>query len=89
MAPIYGSLMHLIGRRQTFMISISIFFVGTALCSIATNMKSMIAARAIAGLGASGLVPGESFRIVLSSKLTISRYHHLQRCDAPQIPRPG
>jgi EmrB/QacA subfamily drug resistance transporter len=53
--PIYGKLGDLWGRKKLFMFAISIFIVGSALCSFATDMYSLAAFRAFQGLGAGGL----------------------------------
>jgi len=53
--PIYGKLGDLWGRKKLFMFAISIFIVGSALCSFATSMYELAAFRAFQGLGAGGL----------------------------------
>ncbi|TIC80751.1 MDR family MFS transporter [Nocardioides sp. GY 10127] len=53
--PIYGKLGDLYGRKRLFMTAITIFVVGSALCSLATSMYSLAAYRALQGLGAGGL----------------------------------
>jgi EmrB/QacA subfamily drug resistance transporter len=53
--PIYGKLSDMHGRRTMFMVSISIFLVGSALCGLAESMNQLIAFRAMQGLGAGGL----------------------------------
>lgn len=55
--PIFGKLSDLYGRRPIYMIAISIFAVGSLLCGLATSMPQLIAARAVQGLGAGGLLP--------------------------------
>jgi EmrB/QacA subfamily drug resistance transporter len=53
--PIYGKLGDLYGRKKLFMFAISVFIVGSALCSFATSMYELAAFRAVQGLGAGGL----------------------------------
>jgi EmrB/QacA subfamily drug resistance transporter len=55
--PIYGKLSDLYGRRRMFLVAITIFLVGSALCGIAASMNQLIAFRALQGLGAGGLIP--------------------------------
>ena len=55
--PLYGKLGDIHGRRPMFLIAISIFLVGSALCGLAQNMPELVVFRAIQGLGAGGLIP--------------------------------
>jgi EmrB/QacA subfamily drug resistance transporter len=55
--PIFGKLSDIYGRRPIYMIAISIFAVGSLLCGLATSMPQLIAARAVQGLGAGGILP--------------------------------
>src|SRR3954471_19676336 len=55
--PLYGKLSDLYGRRRLFVVSISIFLVGSALCGTAQTMGELIAFRALQGIGAGGLIP--------------------------------
>lgn len=54
-APIYGKLGDLYGRRNTVVVSVGLFLLGSVLCGIATNMAFLIFARTIQGLGGGGL----------------------------------
>ncbi|MFD5815954.1 MDR family MFS transporter [Streptomyces sp. NPDC127038] len=56
--PIWGKLGDLYGRRMTFIASISIFLIGSALCGMSQNMGELIGFRALQGLGAGGLMVG-------------------------------
>ena len=47
--PIYGKLGDLYGRKKLFMFAISVFIVGSALCSFATSMYMLAAFRAVQG----------------------------------------
>src|SRR5262249_32029631 len=55
--PLYGKLGDIHGRRPMFLIAISIFLVGSALCGLAQNRPDLVVSRAIQGLGAGGLIP--------------------------------
>jgi EmrB/QacA subfamily drug resistance transporter len=55
--PLYGKLSDLYGRRRLFVVSISIFLVGSVLCGTAQSMGELIAFRALQGIGAGGLLP--------------------------------
>ena len=55
--PLYGRLSDLYGRKRLFLIAISLFLVGSALCGAAQTMNELVAFRALQGLGAGGLIP--------------------------------
>ena len=55
--PLYGKLSDLYGRRPLFVVSITIFLVGSALCGLAQSIGQLIAFRALQGIGAGGLIP--------------------------------
>ena len=54
--PLYGKLGDLYGRKPVLQTAIVIFLVGSALCGLAWNMTSLIAFRALQGLGGGGLM---------------------------------
>lgn len=54
-APLYGKLGDLYGRRRMVFISVGLFLFGSALCGLATSMLFLIVSRAIQGLGGGGL----------------------------------
>jgi EmrB/QacA subfamily drug resistance transporter len=54
-APLYGKLGDLYGRRLMVFVSVGIFIIGSLLCGIATSMEFLIFARAVQGLGGGGL----------------------------------
>jgi EmrB/QacA subfamily drug resistance transporter len=53
--PLYGKLSDIYGRKPLFLIAITIFITGSALCSFSTSMYMLAAFRAFQGLGAGGL----------------------------------
>src|SRR3954451_21858327 len=53
--PIYGKLGDLYGRKKLFMFAITVFIIGSALCSFATSMYMLAVFRAVQGIGAGGL----------------------------------
>jgi EmrB/QacA subfamily drug resistance transporter len=55
-APLYGKLGDLYGRKLVLQAAIVIFLIGSALCGIAQNMAELIGFRAVQGLGAGGLM---------------------------------
>jgi EmrB/QacA subfamily drug resistance transporter len=56
--PIWGKLGDMYGRKGSFLTSIVIFLIGSALSGMAQNMGELIGFRAIQGLGAGGLMVG-------------------------------
>jgi EmrB/QacA subfamily drug resistance transporter len=56
--PVWGKLGDLLGRKGTFLTSIVIFLVGSALSGLSQTMGQLIAFRAVQGLGAGGLMVG-------------------------------
>ena len=53
--PLYGKLGDIYGRKKLFVIAITIFVIGSVLCTFATSMGSLAFYRAVQGLGAGGL----------------------------------
>ncbi|WP_053762933.1 MULTISPECIES: MDR family MFS transporter [Streptomyces] len=56
--PLWGKLGDMYGRKGSFMTSIVIFLIGSALSGMAQDMGQLIAFRAVQGLGAGGLMVG-------------------------------
>jgi EmrB/QacA subfamily drug resistance transporter len=54
--PFYGKFADLLGVRRCMLVAVSLFLLGSALCGAARSMPFLIAARALQGLGASGLM---------------------------------
>ena len=53
--PLYGKLGDIYGRRLLWLVAISIFLVGSALCGLAQTMNQLVAFRVVQGMGAGGL----------------------------------
>uniref|UniRef100_A0AAU2JV59 MFS transporter n=1 Tax=Streptomyces sp. NBC_00049 TaxID=2903617 RepID=A0AAU2JV59_9ACTN len=56
--PIWGKIGDMYGRKGSFLVSIVIFLIGSALSGMAQDMGQLIGFRAIQGLGAGGLMVG-------------------------------
>jgi len=77
--PIYGRLCNIIGRKASLLVAVSFFSMslpsdeqfelrigfGTTLCAFAPSMNTLIAARAIAGIGGGGITSGKSYLLVV------------------------
>ncbi len=55
--PLFGKFSDIYGRKPLFMIAITVFILGSALCGIAQSMYMLAAFRAFQGIGAGGLFP--------------------------------
>jgi MFS family permease len=54
--PMTGALAQTFGRRHSFLASIALFTIGSAICGAAKNMGMLIGARTIQGLGGGGIM---------------------------------
>jgi EmrB/QacA subfamily drug resistance transporter len=61
-----GSMGDLFGRRRMFLVGVTVFAVASAACGMASNIRDLVAARAVQGFGAAFLVPG-SLSIISAS----------------------
>ena len=55
--PIYGKLSDIVGRKPIILTGIGLFLLGSVLCGVAWSMPSLIAFRALQGLGAGAVLP--------------------------------
>ena len=55
--PVYGKVADLFGRKTVMLVGIGLFLVGSLLCGLAWSMGSLIAFRAVQGLGAGAIQP--------------------------------
>jgi EmrB/QacA subfamily drug resistance transporter len=56
-APLYGKLSDIYGRRAVMLAGIAIFAAGSAACAMAPDMLSLILGRALQGIGGGGILP--------------------------------
>ncbi len=56
-APLYGKLADIHGRRGMMLTAIGLFIAGSALCGVAQDMTTLIAGRTLQGIGGGGIVP--------------------------------
>jgi EmrB/QacA subfamily drug resistance transporter len=55
--PVYGKLADLFGRKPVILFGIGLFLLGSILCGAAWGMGTLIASRAVQGLGAGAIAP--------------------------------
>jgi EmrB/QacA subfamily drug resistance transporter len=56
-APVFGTLSDIYGRRAMIITALSLFIAGSVLCGLAPNMPVLILARGLQGLGGGGILP--------------------------------
>src|ERR1700674_5184910 len=56
-APVFGTLSDIYGRRVMIIASLVLFIAGSILCALAPNMSVLILARGLQGLGGGGIMP--------------------------------
>src|ERR1700688_2180899 len=56
-APVFGTLADIYGRRGMIITALGLFIVGSILCAVAPNMTMLILARGLQGLGGGGIMP--------------------------------
>ena len=54
-APVFGTLSDIYGRRAMIIVSLGLFVAGSMLCAVAPNMTVLILARGLQGLGGGGI----------------------------------
>ncbi|KAI8091500.1 major facilitator superfamily domain-containing protein [Thamnidium elegans] len=53
--PLYGRISDVFGRKSAMLFASCVFFIGSLLCGMATNLWALVIARAIAGIGGGGI----------------------------------
>jgi EmrB/QacA subfamily drug resistance transporter len=56
-APVFGTLSDVYGRRAMIITALSLFIAGSILCAVAPNMSVLILARGLQGIGGGGIMP--------------------------------
>jgi sugar phosphate permease len=56
MAPMWGKISDIWGRKPIMLIAVGIFWVGSLLCGLSKNMGMLIAVRALQGVGGGGII---------------------------------
>ncbi|MGB3272527.1 MAG: MDR family MFS transporter [Xanthobacteraceae bacterium] len=56
-APLFGTLSDIYGRRAMLVASLTLFLAGSVLCALAPNLVVLILARGLQGLGGGGILP--------------------------------
>ncbi|MBX9774002.1 MAG: MFS transporter [Xanthobacteraceae bacterium] len=56
-APLYGKLADIHGRRGMMMTALGLFVAGSVLCAVAPDMATLVAGRTLQGIGGGGIVP--------------------------------
>jgi len=56
-APLYGKLSDIHGRRTVMMVAIGIFVIGSIICALAPDILTLILGRGVQGLGGGGIMP--------------------------------
>jgi EmrB/QacA subfamily drug resistance transporter len=56
-APVFGTLSDIYGRRVMVIISLALFMAGSVLCAVAPSLPILILARGLQGLGGGGIMP--------------------------------
>ncbi|KAF9185404.1 hypothetical protein BGZ51_001062 [Haplosporangium sp. Z 767] len=69
MQPLYGKLSDIFGRKNTILSAIFFFLVGSLICGAASTITVLVIGRAIAGLGAGGMI--SLTMIIISDVVTL------------------
>ena len=56
-APVFGTLADIYGRRATIIAALALFMAGSVMCAAAPNLLVLILGRALQGLGGGGIMP--------------------------------
>jgi len=67
-APLYGKLADIHGRRGMMLVALGLFSAGSMLCALAPDMATLIAGRTLQGIGGGGIVP--MIQIIVADMVT-------------------
>lgn len=70
LAPVYGKLSDLVGRKILLQASIIIFMVGSALCGAAQSFTMLAVCRGVQGIGGGGIL--QLVQITISDIVTLA-----------------
>lgn len=70
LAPLYGKLSDLVGRKVLLQGSIVIFMIGSALCGAAQSFTMLVICRGVQGIGGGGIL--QLIQIVISDIVTLA-----------------
>ncbi|KAK0754291.1 major facilitator superfamily domain-containing protein [Schizothecium vesticola] len=56
MAPMWGKISDIWGRKPIMLVAVAVFWVGSLLCALSKNMPMLIAVRALQGVGGGGII---------------------------------
>src|ERR1700747_1162708 len=56
-SPLYGKLSDIYGRRGMMLVALGVFMAGSVASAVAPNMRMLILARGLQGIGGGGIVP--------------------------------
>lgn len=54
--PIWGTLSDIYGRKSVMLLAVIVFFIASTICATAKTMQTLVAARAVQGVGGGGLI---------------------------------
>lgn len=74
--PLYARLSDTVGRKPVYLFAQTMFLLSTIWCALATNIGSFIAARAICGMGAGGVM---SVSNIITSDVVKIEYRGIYR----------
>jgi EmrB/QacA subfamily drug resistance transporter len=75
-APVFGTLSDIYGRRAMIVTALSLFIAGSVLCGLAPSMPVLIIGRGLQGLGGGGIMP--IVQTVISDVVTPRERGHYQ-----------
>src|SRR4051794_10715798 len=75
-APVFGTLSDIYGRRAMIVTALSLFIAGSVLCALAPSMPVLIVGRGLQGLGGGGIMP--IVQTVISDVVTPRERGHYQ-----------